>query len=209
LIFIEGYLPLLKRLIMKKLALLASVAIITAGSVGSAEAQRWRGYRGGWNGGAVAAGLVGGAVLGGLITAAARPAYGYGYGYPGYGYYPSSYPAYGSQYGYGYGYSPAYSPAYSYPAYGYYSAPATQVVYEPAPVYRTRVVYRQPRVVNRVVYAEPRYRTRVVYRQPRAVTRVVYRDRAPIVRSVRRDVLTTGAIGERRVRQIRRIDSYR
>jgi hypothetical protein len=165
----EGYLPLLKRLTMKKLALLASAAIITVGSVGSAEAQR-RHHRGGWDrGGAVAAGLIGGAVLGG---------------------------GYRSTYSYGYGYPAAY-PAYSYPAYGYYSAPvATRVVYQPAPVYQTRVVYRQPRVATRVVYREPRYRERVVYRQPREVTRVVYRDRdrARVVRTIRRDVVSTGSV---------------
>jgi hypothetical protein len=187
----EGYLPLLKRLTMKKLALLASAAIITVGSVGSAEAQR-RHHRGGWDrGGAVAAGLIGGAVLGGLLTAAATPSY----AYPGYGYYPYSAPAYGYRSTYSYG-SAAY-PAYSYPAYGYYSAPvATRVVYQPAPVYQTRVVYRQPRVATRVVYREPRYRERVVYRQPREVTRVVYRDRdrARVVRTIRRDVVSTGSV---------------
>ena len=95
---------------MKKLTVLASVALITFASVGSADAQRWRGggwrggggwhggggyypryYRGGgWGGGgALAAGLIGGALLGGLITAAATPAY----AYPGYGYPYSGYPA--------------------------------------------------------------------------------------------------------------------
>jgi hypothetical protein len=202
LIYIEGYLSLLVRLTMRKLALLASAAIITVGSIGSAEAQRWRGYRhGGWNnGGAVAAGLVGGVVLGGLLSAATRPAYAYpGYGY-GYGYPAYSYPSYGYRYG---GYPVAYNypdysyPAYSYPSYGYYSAPVTRVVYRPAPVYRTRVVYR-----------EPRYRTRVVYQQPRTLTRVVYRDRdrARIVRSVRRDVISTGSIDRREIRRIRQIE---
>jgi hypothetical protein len=63
----------------------ASAALILIGSVGTADAQRWRGgwghggyygYRhGGWGGGGtLAAGLVGGALLGGLITAAATPA---------------------------------------------------------------------------------------------------------------------------------------
>jgi hypothetical protein len=168
---------------MKKFALLASVAIITVGSVGTADAQYRRHHRGGWDrGGAVAAGLIGGAVLGGLLTAAATPSY----AYPGYGYYPYSAPAYGyrSTYSYGYGY-----PAYSYPAYGYYSAPVTRVVYEPAPVYRTRVVYRQPRVATQVVYREPRYRTRVVYRD---------RDRPRVVRAYRRDVVSTGSIWRER-----------
>jgi len=193
---------------MKKLALLASVAIITAGSVGTAEAQR-RYHRHGWDrGGAVAAGLIGGAVIGGLLTAAATPSY----AYPGYGYYPySSYPAYGYRYGYSapvaYNY-PAYGyPAYNYPSYGYYSAPVTRVVYQPAPVYQTRVVYRQPRVATRVVYREPRIRTRVVYREPRAVTRVVYRDRdrPRLVRAIRRDVVSTGSISRREIRQMERI----
>jgi hypothetical protein len=192
----EGYLPLLTRFAMKKFALLASVAIITAGSVGTADAQYRRyHHRGGWNnGGAVAAGLIGGAVLGGLLTAAATPSY----AYPGYGYgYPASYPAYGyrSTYSYGYGYPAAY-PAYSYPSYGYYSAPVTRVVYQPAPVYRTRVVYRQPRVATRVVYREPRVATRVVYREPRSRTRVVYRDRerAAYYRTNRGDVVVTGSL---------------
>ena len=162
---------------MKKLGLLAGVALITFSTVGTADAQRWRGggwrggggwnggyyrgggwgYRGGgWgNGGAVAAGLIGGALLGGLITAAATPAY--GYGYPGYGY-GYGYPGYGYRYGYGYGgYPAAYSyPAYSYPAYGYYSAPVTRVVYRPAPVYGTRVVYRQPRLQDASCLSRPR-----------------------------------------------------
>ena len=102
-------------------------------------------YRGGgWgNGGAVAAGLIGGALLGGLITAAATPAY--GYGYPGYGY----------GYGYpGYGYRtdmdmaatrlPTATRRIPIRRYGYYSPPVTRVVYRPAPVYGSRVVYRQP-----------------------------------------------------------------
>jgi hypothetical protein len=181
---------------MKKFALLASVAIITVGSVGTADAQYRRyHHRGGWNnGGAVAAGLIGGAVLGGLLTAAATPSY----AYPGYGYgYPASYPAYGyrSTYSYGYGYPAAY-PAYSYPSYGYYSAPVTRVVYQPAPVYQTRVVYREPRVATRVVYREPRYRTRVVYRD---------RDRPRVVRAIHRDVVTTGSLR----RQYREMDRIR
>ena len=179
---------------MKKLALLASVAIITVGSVGTADAQYRRHHRGGWDrGGAVAAGLIGGVVLGGLLTAAATPAY----ANPGYGYYPYSAPAYGyrSTYSYGYGYPAAY-PAYSQPAYGYYSAPVTRVVYQPAPVYRTQVVYRQPRVATRVVYREPRYRTRVVYRD---------RDRPRVVRAYRRDVVTTGSLR----RQNREMDRIR
>ena len=179
---------------MKKFALLAGVAIITVGSVGTADAQYRRHHRGGWDrGGAVAAGLIGGALLGGLITAAATPAY----AYPGYGYYPYSAPAYGyrTTYNYGYGYPAAY-PAYSYPAYGYYSAPVTRVVYQPAPVYRTRVVYRQPRVATRVVYREPRYRTRVVYRD---------RDRPRVVRAYRRDVVSTGSLR----RQNREMDRVR
>ncbi|MBD2747897.1 hypothetical protein IC232_14445 [Microvirga sp. BT688] len=183
---------------MKKFALLAGVAIITVGSVGTADAQYRRHHRGGWNnGGAVAAGLIGGAVLGGLLTAAATPSY----AYPGYGYgYPASYPAYGyrSTYSYGYGYPAAY-PAYSAPAYGYYSAPVTRVVYQPAPVYQTRVVYREPRVATRVVYREPRYRTRVVYRD---------RNRDRVVRVIRRDVVSTGSVNNR-ARQYRELDRVR
>ena len=172
---------------MKKIALLASAALITAGSISTAEAQR--GYRDGWrgghhghyyrgsrwgNGGALAAGLIGGALLGGLVTAAATPAY----AYPSYNY--------GYAPAYGYGYAPAYSYGYGYPYGGYYAAPvATRVVYQPAPVYR-RVVYRPA----------PVYRTRVVYQQPRVRTRVVYRQNRParVVRTVRRDVVTTGSI---------------
>jgi hypothetical protein len=179
---------------MKKLALLASVAIITVGSVGTADAQYRRHHRGGWDrGGAVAAGLIGGAVLGGLLTAAATPSYAYpSYGY---GYNPYGTPAYGyrSTYSYGYDYPAAY-PAYSYPAYGYYSAPVTRVVYQPAPVYQTRVVYREPRVATRVVYREPRYRTRVVYRDW---------DRPRVVRAIRRDVVTTGSISRREMDRVR------
>ncbi|MCC2650731.1 MAG: hypothetical protein K0Q60_886 [Microvirga sp.] len=181
---------------MKKFALLAGIAIITVGSVGTADAQYRRYHRGGWNnGGAVAAGLIGGAVLGGLLTAAATPSY----AYPGYGYgsYPYGAPGYGyrTTYNYGYGYPAAY-PAYSYPAYGYYSAPVTRVVYQPAPVYRTRVVYRQPRVATRVVYREPRYRTRAVYRD---------RDRPRVVRAYRQDVVSTGSLR----RQYREMDRIR
>jgi hypothetical protein len=202
---LEGVLVLCKRLIMKKLALLASAALITFGSVSSAEAQRYhRGWHGGYyhnhsgNGGALAAGLIGGALLGGLITAAATPAYSYpAYSYPygGYSYY-SYRPrvTYGGDYPYnGYG--------YGYPYYGtqvVYQRPPVyrRVVYRPAPVYR-RVVYRPgPVYRNRVVYA-PRYRDRVVYAQPRYRTRVVYRQNRParVVRTdVRRNVVTTGSI---------------
>jgi hypothetical protein len=71
------------------------------------------------------------------------------------------------------------------------------VVYQQAPVYRSRVaydqprvVYRQPRVVNRAFYEQPRVRTRIVYRQdqPRRMVRT----------HVRRDVVTTGSIRDRR-----------
>ncbi|MBJ6127637.1 hypothetical protein [Microvirga splendida] len=194
---------------MKKLALLASVAIIAAGSVGTAEA-RHRHNRGG----AIAAGLIGGALLGGLLTAAATPSYAYpAYGY---GYSPYAAPAYGyrTTYSYGYGYPAAY-PAYSYPAaypaygYGYYSAPVTRVVYRPAPVYRTRVVYRQPRVV----YRQPRVATRVVYREPRYRTRVVYRnrDRPAYYRTTRGDVVVTGSLRRhnREMDRIRRWEDTR
>lgn len=72
---------------MRKLATLASAALILTGSVCVANAQYWRGggwgYHGGYyrygccGGGAIAAGLIGGALLGGLATAAATaPAYG-------------------------------------------------------------------------------------------------------------------------------------
>ncbi len=170
---------------MKKLMLLTSAAVLTFGTIGSAQAQRayyrdgWRGgyyhhHRGWGNGGALAAGLIGGALLGGLVTAAATPAYGYpAYGYPGYSYPAYGYRTYYPSYSYGYGY-PAYGYGYGDP-YGSYAAPVTtRVVYAPVPVYRTRVVYQQPR-----------YRTRVV-RQ--------YRERPRVVRAVRRDVVTTGSI---------------
>ena len=74
---------------MKKLATLATAALILTGSVGTADAQYWRGpgwgyggyYRSGWGGGAVGARLGGGAILGGVITAAATaPSYGDGDG---------------------------------------------------------------------------------------------------------------------------------
>jgi len=69
---------------MKKLALLASVAIITVGSVGTADAQ-YRRHRGGWDrGGAVAAGLIGGLALGAIASAAANPYYGPAYYRPAY-----------------------------------------------------------------------------------------------------------------------------
>lgn len=125
---------------MKKLALTAGAALIVVGSAGSADAQfRYRhgwhggwgshhyyGYRrSGWNGGALAAGLVGGAILGGIVSAAAAPAYAY-----------PAYP-YGYGYGYGYGYAPAY---YG----GYYPAPVyPRAVYAPAPFYGPRLVWRQ------------------------------------------------------------------
>ena len=60
---------------MKKLALLAGVAAITVASIGSAEAQRWRG--GGWHGGGWHGGWGGPRVLVG------GPAYYDGYGYGG------------------------------------------------------------------------------------------------------------------------------
>ena len=129
---------------MRKLATLATAALILTGSVGTADAQ-WRGrgwgYHGGYyrhSGGAVAAGLIGGALLGGLVaSAAAAPAYGYGYGYPAYGY------------------------GYGYPAYAYYSPP---VYYRPR-YYYARPVYYAPRYYgwNRGYYG-PRYYPRAVYR---------------------------------------------
>ena len=67
---------------MRKLATLATAALIMTGSVGTADAQYWRGggwgYHGGyyrnygWGGGAVAAGLVGGALLGEIGRASCR-----------------------------------------------------------------------------------------------------------------------------------------
>ena len=36
---------------MKKLAVLAGFALITVSTIGSADAQRWRGGGGGWHGG--------------------------------------------------------------------------------------------------------------------------------------------------------------
>lgn len=187
---------------MKKVILLTSAALLTFGGIGSAQAQRvyyghgWNGgyyhhHRGWGNGGALAAGLVGGALLGGLISAAATPAY----PYPAY-----SYPAYGYRYGYGY-------PAYSYPAYGYrwgstYPAYSYGYGYEPY----SYGYYSAP-VTTRVVYAPPVYRTRVVYREPRRYVRSAYyrnSARARVVRTVRRDVVTTGSVvgGSRYIRRV-------
>jgi hypothetical protein len=123
---------------MKKLAVLSTAALIGLGSIAASTTQaeaQWRGWRGGWHhhhhhhrGGAVAAGLIGGLAAGALIGAAASSAYAY----------------------------PAYAPVY-------YDEPAPVVVrrrvvrrvayapvrrrvvvYDDAPVYRTRVVHRVP-----------------------------------------------------------------
>ena len=96
--------------------------------------------------------------------------------------------------------------------------PETQVVYQTAPAYQTRVVYQQPRVRTRVVYQQaPAIRQRVVYEQPRARmvysqpaynTRVAYqqprRDRVVIRNNVRRDVISTSSIGDRREMKMQR-----
>jgi hypothetical protein len=128
---------------MKKLAVLSTAALIGLGSIAASTTEaeaRWRGHRGG----AVAAGVIGGLAAGALIGAAASNAY----AYPGYDY----------------GYAPvSYAPAYYAPA-AYYEEPAPVVVrrkvvrhvayapvqrrrvvvYDDAPVYRTRVVHRVP-----------------------------------------------------------------
>jgi hypothetical protein len=179
----------------------------------------WRGggYGGGWHhrgwgsGGAVAAGLIGGALIGGLISsAAAAPSYGYGYPY-NYRYAPT-YPYAGASYGYGYGYpyNYRYAPTYPYAGAsygtGYYGSPyygdvadqepvyenLAQQAYYPAPVYRTRVVYRQAPVYRsrRVVSGAPVYRQSAVRYQPRA--RVVY------TQPYRQQVISTGSINVRR-----------
>ena len=186
---------------MKKLTFLAGAALLAA-SVGSAQAQTvyvGTGYHHryhGNSGGAVAAGLIGGALIGGLIASAATPAY----GYPAYGY-RTAYPAYGyPAYGYRTTYSyPAYGYRTAYPAYGYATPVATvdEPYYQPAPVYRSRVVYRQPQVV----YRQPRVVNRAFYEQPRVRTRIVYRQDQPrrfVRTNVRRDVVATGSIRDRR-----------
>jgi hypothetical protein len=138
---------------MRKLVLCTGAALIVLGSVGSADAQpRYRyGYRGGWGGGAVAAGVVGGLVLGGLAAAAARPAYAYPYGY---GYAPSPPPPY---YGGYYAPAPVYGSYYGgYPAYGrgvVYSADPYAAYHEIRGGYRT--VYRPG--YGRVIVGGPGY----------------------------------------------------
>lgn len=74
-----------KKVVAGTLAALTIAGTLAVTST-EAEAQRWRGNRGG----AVAAGVVGGLALGALAAGAANS-----YGYPGYGYGPS------------YGYRPA------------------------------------------------------------------------------------------------------
>jgi hypothetical protein len=201
---------------MKKLTFLAGAALLAAG-IGSAQAQTvyvGTGYHHryhGNNGGAVAAGLIGGALIGGLIASAATPTYSYpAYGYPAYGYRTASpaygYPAYGYRtaapaYGYGYGspYRRYTAPVATVDEPYYQPAPVyrSRVVYQQAPVYRSRVVYRQPQVV----YRQPRVVNRAFYEQPRVRTRIVYRQDQPrrfVRTNVRRDVVATGSIRDRR-----------
>ena len=98
-----------------------AAAALTAGSalaISTSDAEaRWRGHRG-YNGGAVAAGVIGGLALGALAAGAASPAYGYSYGSPYYAqpaptYYPQqtyyyAQPAPTYYGGGGYGYEPGY-----------------------------------------------------------------------------------------------------
>jgi hypothetical protein len=187
---------------MKKLTFLAGAALLAAG-IGSAQAQTvyvGTGYHHryhGNNGGAVAAGLIGGALIGGLIASAATPAYSYpAYGYPAYGYRTAA-PAYG--YGYGSPYRRYAAPVATVDEPYYQPAPVyrSRVVYQQAPVYRSRVVYRQPQVV----YRQPRVVNRAFYEQPRVRTRIVYRQDQPrrfVRTNVRRDVVATGSIRDRR-----------
>jgi hypothetical protein len=216
---------------MRKSVLLIGAAVLSFGVVAAHEAQAqpyWRGggiYRGGWRGGgysggwrrggwyggggAVAAGLIGGALIGGLISsAAAAPYYGSGYGYP-YNYrYGPTYPYAGASYGTGYYGSPYYGDVadqemvYDYPVQQAYDpAPVyrTRVVYYPRPVYRTRVVYRQAPIYQsrRVVYGAPVYGQDVVRYRPRA--RVVY------TQPYRQQVISTGSINGRRDLQRARV----
>ena len=66
--------------------------------------------------------------------------------------------------------------------------------------------------------SETRYHTRVFYRQPRKMTRVVYREplaindmlfqereRVRLMRAARSDVVTTGSISRRQMRELDRI----
>jgi hypothetical protein len=201
---------------MRKLIVMTGIGLLALGSVGTADAQGWnrdggnwgRGYDSGYrrsNGGALAAGLIGGAILGGLASAATTPAYGYGYSTQGYAYPAQTY-AYPAQ---GYAY-PSSGYGYASP-YGYGAPVQSQIAYEEAPVYQTRVVYQQPRMRTRVVYrqAPSIQRTRIVYRQaPTIRQRVVYRQpRARIVSQrayMQRDVISTGSIGERREMRMQR-----
>ena len=80
----------------------------------------------------------------------------------------------------------------------YRQAPVYQtqrVVYRAAPIIRQRVVYQQPRA--RVVYNQPVYNTRVTYRQPQ-------RDRVIVRRTNRDDIDVTGSIGDRREMRMQR-----
>ena len=123
---------------MKKLAVLSTAALLGLGAMTAskpAEAWHWgHHHHHHHRGGAVAAGLIGGLAAGALIGAAASSAYAA----------PAYYPSYG--------YAPAY---YGEPApvvvrrrvvRRVHYAPVRRrvVVYDDAPVYRTRVVRRVP-----------------------------------------------------------------
>ena len=85
----------------------------------------WHGHRGGWGGGAIAAGVIGGLTLGDIAAGSARPAYAYE-------------PAY----------APAYDPGYYSPGY------VAEGGYEPVcykawrPVYTTNGAYLRDKLVR-------------------------------------------------------------
>lgn len=116
---------------MRRVIALLTVGVCLAAYAAPAEA-RYRYWRGGNRGGAVAAAAIGGLAVGALIAGASRPAYGYGYGYAA--------PAYDN-----YGYA---APAYYAPAATYYQPAYATPVYRPyrprhRPVYR-RYVSSEP-----------------------------------------------------------------